>query len=65
MYKLICKHSCVLYIYIYKINVWYFIKTFNRRILNSKIQIPLFWQHVSVQGTIFMSYYMFANKNKK
>jgi hypothetical protein len=33
--------------------VWYFTKTFNTRILNSKIQIPLFWLHVSVQRTIF------------
>jgi hypothetical protein len=28
--------------------MWYFIKTFNIHILNSKIQVPLFWLHVSV-----------------
>jgi hypothetical protein len=39
--------------YIYILCARYFIKTFNTRILNSKIQIPLFWLHVSVQNTDF------------
>jgi hypothetical protein len=37
----VCKSTWYLYI-------WYFIKAFNTLTLNSKIQVPLFWLHVSV-----------------